>query len=286
MYRSQSRYRSTRLGSITAIKQFTARLLSSGILLVAFLSITGAAVASTQYEVTVTNLAHGNQLEGGGRCRDGQIMGLFVFATHNKNVRLFELGQTASPELALAAEAGFPYFLGENLAANPNVGDVVIVPNIEDVPAAIPDGIICTGESLTVTINANRGQRYLSLLGMMAPTNDAFVALDRVKLPRNNKTLEFFAKGYDAGSEFNDEICDHIPGLPGFAGCNPIDTNTNFFAPDPNPEGGPGAGEGYVHVHAGIQGIGDLPASIWDWHNPVAKVTIRKVRREAARRNR
>ena len=54
MYGSQSRYRSTRLGSITAIKQFTARLLSSGILLVAFLSLTGSAVASTQYEVTVT----------------------------------------------------------------------------------------------------------------------------------------------------------------------------------------------------------------------------------------
>lgn len=38
--------------------------------------------------------------------------------------------------------------------------------------------------------------------------------------------------------------------------------------------------EGYVYIHPGIHGIGDLPATNHDWNNPVAKVTIRQVRYE------
>jgi len=35
--------------------------------------------------------------------------------------------------------------------------------------------------------------------------------------------------------------------------------------------------EGFVHVHSGIHGIGDLDPETLDWHNPVAEVTIRRV---------
>ncbi|MGH8621200.1 MAG: hypothetical protein ACRET3_03595 [Burkholderiales bacterium] len=35
--------------------------------------------------------------------------------------------------------------------------------------------------------------------------------------------------------------------------------------------------EGYVHIHAGIHGIGDLPPEVRDWRNPVARVAIRRV---------
>ena len=35
-----------------------------------------------------------------------------------------------------------------------------------------------------------------------------------------------------------------------------------------------GGEEGYVHIHAGIHGIGDLDASVRDWRNPVAEITI------------
>ena len=36
-----------------------------------------------------------------------------------------------------------------------------------------------------------------------------------------------------------------------------------------------GNAEGFVHVHAGVHGIGDLVAADHDWRNPVAKITIR-----------
>ncbi|MEZ5601637.1 MAG: hypothetical protein R3F36_12070 [Candidatus Competibacteraceae bacterium] len=37
-------------------------------------------------------------------------------------------------------------------------------------------------------------------------------------------------------------------------------------------------GEGFVHIHAGIHGIGDLNAADYDWRNPVATVTVERVR--------
>jgi hypothetical protein len=36
-------------------------------------------------------------------------------------------------------------------------------------------------------------------------------------------------------------------------------------------------GEGYVSIHAGIHGIGDLMSKDHDWRNPVAKVSIKRV---------
>jgi hypothetical protein len=35
--------------------------------------------------------------------------------------------------------------------------------------------------------------------------------------------------------------------------------------------------EGFVHVHAGIHGIGDLVAADRDWRNPVAQIAIRRL---------
>ena len=95
---------------------------------------------------------------------------------------------------------------------------------------------------------------------MLLPTNDSFVALNRVRLPRYGKAT-YFARGYDAGSEPNDEWCANIPGpVCGGAGASP--------------EAG---GEGFVHVANGIHGIGDLDAAVYDWRNPVAKVVIKAV---------
>ena len=35
-----------------------------------------------------------------------------------------------------------------------------------------------------------------------------------------------------------------------------------------------GGGEGVIHVHRGMQGVGDFNASMRDWRNPVARITI------------
>ena len=41
--------------------------------------------------------------------------------------------------------------------------------------------------------------------------------------------------------------------------------------------GAPGGGEGYVHIHAGIHGVGNLNPALRDWRNPVAKISIRRI---------
>jgi len=92
---------------------------------------------------------------------------------------------------------------------------------------------------------------------MLIPTNDSFIALNGVKVPKHGKTV-YYSPGYDAGSELNDELCLNIPGpVCGGAGGSP--------------EAG---GEGYVH----ISGKADLAAATYDWRNPTAKIVIKRVR--------
>ena len=97
----------------------------------------------------------------------------------------------------------------------------------------------------------------ISVAAMLIPTNDAFVAIQGMKLPKNDKTRIATAIAYDAGSEPNDESCASIPG--------PICSGEG-----PSLAAG---GEGFIHVHAGIHGIGDLVAADRDWRNPVARIT-------------
>lgn len=63
------------------------------------------------------------------------------------------------------------------------------------------------------------------------------------------------------GTEDNNEACTHIPG-PACA-----DTLGNEQA---------GSGEGYVHAHRGIHGVGDLDEATFAWLNPAAEVYIAK----------
>jgi hypothetical protein len=93
---------------------------------------------------------------------------------------------------------------------------------------------------------------------MLIPTNDSFVAIQNVALPRH--FAAHVVPAYDAGSEFNDELCANIPG-PACGGAGDSEED----------------GEGYVHVSSGIHGIGDLEAASYDWRNPVARISIRRL---------
>ncbi len=95
---------------------------------------------------------------------------------------------------------------------------------------------------------------------MLVSSNDAFMGISKIRLPKKARMISVPA--YDAGAEANDESCSYIPGPP----CGNADTASAV------------AGEGFVHIHAGIHGIGDLDAAQFDWRNPVAKVAIRRVR--------
>ncbi len=196
--------------------------------------------AERTYAVTITNITA------------GQVFTPVLVATHTSEVGFFELGSAPSDELADLAEGGATGGLQAVLDSLP---ELVMDTNTS---GTTPDGnpLINPGESVTVYINGNRDYNRISLAGMLLPTNDSFVAIDSMPLPRHHAAS--MALAYDAGSEMNDELCANIPG-PQCGGAPFSD----------------GLGEGFVHISRGISGEGDLAASDYDWRNPVARVTVR-----------
>ena len=93
---------------------------------------------------------------------------------------------------------------------------------------------------------------------MLIPTNDAFFSANGVEGPKGNKAITVLSPAYDAGTEANDEQCAApTNGGPCGIGSSP--------------------GEGHVHVHAGIHGVGTVSAADHDWRNPVALIVIERV---------
>ena len=126
-------------------------------------------------------------------------------------------------------------------------------------------GLLPAGESVTVKVRTRGQFRRVSLAGMLVPTNDAFVSLE-TDLPTGlGESKVVYAYAYDAGTEANDELCASIPGPP-YAECG-----------GPGGGGTVGGGEGFVHVHRGMRGVGDFDATTRDWRNPVARVTITRI---------
>jgi hypothetical protein len=195
------------------------------------------------YEVTVTNITYNQRFTP------------LLLATHQPTIRLFTLGQPALPALATLAEEGNVAPLRALLDASPLV-----------VATAAGSGLLDPGKSISFQIQGNPWRDRLSLAAMLIPTNDAFVSLNAVQLPYPGWPAQTYtAIAYDAGSEVNDELCSSIPG-PFFAECG-------------GPGGGApvGGGEGFVHVHRGVHGVGNLKPSRRDWRNPVAQVQVRLV---------
>ena len=192
-----------------------------------------------RYEVIVTNLTR------------GQSFTPILAATHTGSVSLYTLGKPASDELAALAEGGDTAPLDALLSASPRVAATTTTA-----------GLLASGDTIGFTIRGGGQFNRLSLAAMMIPTNDGFIAFQSVGLPKGRNTQVVYVPAYDAGSEDNDEQCFSIPG------------------PVCGGEGGsPGiSGEGYVHVHGGIHGFGDLASADYDWRNPVARISIRRLR--------
>lgn len=222
------------------------RFIVSGALIFAALLANSAMAENYRqpvYEVTITNITKASQFTP------------ILAATHRPSIAYFELGEPASAGLALLAEDGNPGELAEELLAT---GKVIDTANSADVLGSPP--LLFAGQSVTLKLTAKPRRSRLSFAAMILPTNDSFVALNSVSLPRYGKKV-FYALGYDAGSEPNDEWCANIPGpLCGGEGASPS-----------------ADGEGHVHVANGIQGIGDVNSSTYDWRNPVARVEVRRV---------
>jgi len=105
----------------------------------------------------------------------------------------------------------------------------------------------------------------VSLVGMLVTTNDAMYAARGGRVP-DAGSLTTYSVAYDAGTEGNNENCRAIPGPPCFS-----------ERVRSTPEA-----EGFVHIHAGVHGIGPafpdgLDPAQHDWRNPLAKITIERL---------
>ena len=205
-------------------------------------SAMAAAQQAAQYEVTITNVT------------PGQTFTPQLLVTHPGDVRLFRLGEPASDALEVLAEGGDTQPLTDAVTA--------VATEVKTV-----DGLLGPGESVSMTITGIPGNDLLSMAAMMIPTNDSFVALNGLRLPeRGGIGRQLFA--FDAGTEVNDQSCQHIPG-PRCGG--------EGFSEEP--------GEGFVHIGNGFHSIGEvdddgaevLGPQTYDWRNFVARITVRRM---------
>lgn len=183
-----------------------------------------------------------------------------MIANHNSTSHIFEVAKSASNYSGLEemAEGGSLTLLNTRLSP---LGRVVTNPF---------GGLSLPGTSATTTIVTTN--THLSLVGMMLPTNDGFVGLDSWEVPSTNGTYKIELKGYDAGTELNDEMAANIPN-PAFA-TNIVDAGgTGFFTP--------GVENGLIHVHSGnlgddnnAAGKSDLDVTKHRWRNPVVMLNI------------
>ncbi len=216
-------------------------MLKSRLLALTFSLLGAQAIAqeSVQYEVSITNLTQ------------AQSFTPQLVVTHPGNVRLFRIGNPARETLEILAEGGDTAPLTERLT--PVVDEALTI-----------GGLLAPGQTATTTISAEQGRRFLSVAAMMIPTNDTFMALNRALLPEAG-LAEFMVPAYDAGSEANDQDCANIPG-PTCGGVGYV--------------GAPGEGdEGFVHVSNGFHDLGGntLSPAQYDWRNPVAHITVRRM---------
>ena len=141
-------------------------------------------------------------------------------------------------------------------------------------------GLLAPGASATAMLDVRgRDNRYLSVVAMMLPTNDGFIGLNAVEIPKRRGSYTYYLNGYDAGTEANDEIivgaAGGMPGVPGIPAA-------------PGGDGGTGAGGAAgadtnmnVHIHRGnlgdmdpAGGFSDVDSRIHHWLNTVARVVV------------
>lgn len=211
-----------------------------------------AAAATHVYRVTVVNLTGSQPLSPG------------VIATHTKAAHVFRVGEAASEGVRLIAESGDPSVAVSMLSGVEAVHRVKAFPD--------PLGPIHRqggpgSSSGSIEIAARASANRLSLVIMLICTNDGFTGLESVKLPGGTRPVVYEVRGYDAGTEVNDETSENIVDACGAAGPEPLAADGN----------GRTAEGGVVAPHPGIQGGADLSVSAHAWTDPVARITVQRI---------
>ncbi len=212
------------------------------------LSVMGGLLLMAAPSVAVADDIHLYKVQITNVTADQYFTPALVFTQMGGAAPFFMPGKPASPSVEALAESGDTSGLIAELGASGTVMQHASVP-----------GLIGPGESAYVMLQG--GKKYnVGLASMLIPTNDAFIAAHAIALPKGNGKTVVTLPAMDAGSEMNDELCASIPG------------------PQCGGEGvSAEGGEGYIHVHRGIHGVGDLDASHRDWRNPVARITVSRI---------
>jgi hypothetical protein len=212
------------------------RTILFGVLALVVMTWTVPAMAQNTVTVRVTNVSK-------------QIISPPLFATHTWKARAFVPGKPASTELSMLAEDGDPSALAASLAESDEVLDVVVA-----------DGPLMPGATMVFELEKRGRFNRLSAVGMLVTTNDAFFGLDTLFIEPGAQPQRVFAAAWDAGTEFNNELCGFIPGPP----CgSPLVRDTD-------------GAEGFIHVHPGLHGGGDLSPEEWNWQSPVVEIQVIK----------
>ncbi len=178
---------------------------------------------------------------------DGQPFSPGVVTTHTRGMHLFEVGATASSGIRDIAESGNPSTAVSELNESDAAHDVVATGS--------PIG---PGRSLTVEIEGRANANRLSLAVMLVCTNDGFTGVDHIKLPDGFTSETYDVAAYDAGTETSETIVD---------GCG-LGSDGNARAATDVP----------IAVHNGIQGTGNLDPAVHGWTDPVARITVQRMK--------
>jgi hypothetical protein len=218
------------------------------------------------YRITLVNLT------------DGQPFSPPVAATHDRSMRMFQVGHLASDELAAIAQAGDPGPMFDLFNNSDEVTDAFNVgrPLTRVGKVADPDGpggMDPFVDTATFELMAEPGDR-LSLATMLICTNDGFLGLDAVRLPSHGARA-FLINGYDAGREQNTELSEHLVDPCSALGPAKLEGDDNG-----NLDSGPGVSTVppvRIHHHPNIQGGGDLSRALHGWRDPVAVAVVSRI---------
>jgi hypothetical protein len=217
---------------------------------IAVLAATALAIApafgsnggAKQWRVTIENLT-----PPGPGAPGSQPLSPPLVVVHSNKADVWSVGDIASHGVAAIAEDADNSVLESALDGFPGVKSVGTA-SAEPIPS---------GSSHTFMVETSGAFSRLTILTMLVNTNDAFTGLDSAQLQGPGAAYE--TNAYDAGSETNNEDAGFIPG--------PCCGNPFVRAPE---------GE-VIRPHGGISGGGDLDPALYDWEDPVARITIERV---------
>ena len=240
--------------------RFLAFALAVGAALVFMAAVSSAAAEGpvATYDVTIDNLTAGQPLTPP------------VIASHRAATGMFTVGRPASFALKEIAENGNLAPMIAQLGADKHVSDSVAAA-APLVPAGLP-GSAMFGDSVTLTVTASKGAKFVSFASMLICTNDGFTGVDSLRLPKDvGDAVVVRSAGYDAGTELNTEdFADIVPPCQALVGVSSGEPGTGSS----NPALAEG---GVIHHHPGIAGGADLVPAIHGWTDPVAEITVERV---------